>query len=280
VASPALSVVVTGAGRGIGRAIAETLSAGGWRVVGVEREREWAVELGDALGAGHAVTTGDVTDRAVLEAAAARACELAPLGGWVNNAGLSLQGTLHDPVADDVARVLDVNVSAVFWGCSIAVRTFLAQGSGGAIANVSSVHGRAGFAGWAAYDTSKGAVEALTRHVAVAYGPVGIRANAVAPGTIAETPAHQASVAIAGGNADDVRAELAAQTPLRRLGAPREVAGVVAFLLSAEAAYVTGQVLGVDGGLSASVAPSPDDPSLRRIADGLDDAPEGSKLNY
>ncbi len=129
------SVVITGAGTGIGRAIFDRLLADGWFVVGLDMNKDLAKQAADAAGERGAFVVGDVADRASLEAAADRAQATAPLLGWVNNAGLALGGTLHDPKPDEVARLFSVNLMGMFWGSSVAVQRFLKQRSGGAIVN-------------------------------------------------------------------------------------------------------------------------------------------------
>lgn len=251
------SVVVTGAGAGIGRAIAERLAADGWTVVALERDTRLAAELEGAVAA---TVVGDAGDRDDIAAALAAAEALAPLGGWVNNAGITTQGTLHDPDPEQVRRLLSVNVDGVYWGCSAAVRAFTARAAPGAIVNVSSIHGRAGAVAHAAYDTSKGAIDALTRHVAAAYGPYGIRANAIAPGAVM-TQALERSFDDAHDGAAR-RAALERQAPLRRIGEPGEIAAVAAFLLSEQASFLTGQSIAVDGGWTTALVPPPLDPEL------------------
>jgi glucose 1-dehydrogenase len=254
------SAVITGCGRGIGRAILERLAADGWLVVGLEADDRLAAEVA-AFGGGTRVLVGDASDRTTLDRLASDAVSCAPLGAWVNNAAtLAGGGTLHDVDVDRAERILAVNLMGYFWGCAAAARIFVDQRTAGSIVNVSSVHGRAGFSGYCAYDTAKGGVEALTRYLAVEYGPVGIRTNAIAPGGVATPGA--ALMAAETGNAERVLAEAGRQAPLRRLADPAEVASVAAFLLSDGASFVTGQTIAVDGGLTAACMVFPTDPSL------------------
>lgn len=258
-------MVVTGAGQGIGRAIFERLTGAGWFVVGIERDEHASEALQSTVSATcGTVLCADVTQPSVLERGVELALAGAPLGGWVNNAGIVRAASVHSATRTDFDITMKLNVEATFWGSALAVRTFLQQRSGGAIVNVSSIHGRSSFAGHAAYDMSKGAVDALTRNLAVEYGPVGIRANAVAPGAI-RTPSLERGLAAA----DDPAAaenELRDAPPLRRIGDAVEVAAVVQFLLSDDSSYLTGQSIAVDGGWTASCATSPTDPMLAQYS--------------
>jgi NAD(P)-dependent dehydrogenase (short-subunit alcohol dehydrogenase family) len=243
------SVVVTGCGAGIGRAIFDRLARDGWSVAGVELGPAQVADARTMLseaGLPGVVIEGDAADRDVLAAARAAAQDLAPLRGWVNNAAVVAQDPLHDPDVELVTKLFRLNVDGYYWGCSEAVRAFLAQGTGGAVVNISSLQAFASFPKWTAYAMTKAALAGLTRNIAADYGSHGIRANAVAPGPI-WTPWNEANIA----RSDDpaaAAADFEALAPLGRAGQAPEIASVVSFLLSDEASYVTGVVVPVDGG--------------------------------
>ncbi len=259
------SAVVTGCGQGIGRAILERLRDDGYFVVGIEQSGELADDARGMLERRGEVIQGDVAERAVLEQAVAAARAAADLGAWVNNAAIMPATNLHLPVVDVVNRVLDVNLLACYWGCSAAVRAYLEQRSPGVIVSISSVHGRVAYSNAAAYDISKAGVDALTRYVATEYGPVGIRANAIAPGGV-RTPLFE-RVAAESGDPERAEREAAYPHPLRRIAEPREIAAVASFLLSDEASFITGQSLAVDGGLTARCTDFALDPTIRAFFD-------------
>src|SRR6478735_4239544 len=234
------SVVVTGCGTGLGRAIFERLIKDGWAVVGLELDAGRATDARSVPGAGD-VIEGDAGDRGDLGRARERAVSLAPLGGWVNNAALPLPGNLHDPRQDEVERLFRVSLMGYYWGCSEAIQQFVAQKSAGAIVNISSIHARAAFTGWAAYDTAKGGINALTRYIAVEYGPVGIRANAIEPGAMRTDLLR--SVIERDPDPAAMERDMAAIHPMDRLGEASEVGSVASFLLSSDASFVSGQCI-------------------------------------
>jgi NAD(P)-dependent dehydrogenase (short-subunit alcohol dehydrogenase family) len=224
-----MNVVVTGGGRGIGRAVVERLARDGTVVV-IERDED-AVRWIEGRPRVVAVV-GDAADEEVAERAAQRA---APLDGWVNNAAVFRDAALHEG-AGPVRDLIGLNLDAALVGCATAVRHFLARGGGGAIVNVSSHQASRPVPGCLPYATAKAAIEGLTRALAVDYGPHGFRVNAVALGSI-DTGRPDATAT----------AHLHA---LERVGAPDEVAAVIAHLLGPEASFVSGATVPVDGGRS------------------------------
>jgi 3-oxoacyl-[acyl-carrier protein] reductase len=240
------TALVTGGSRGIGRAVSEALAARGAKVVINYRSREDAAletaELvtkagGEAVLAGFDVADADVVADKVKEIGTDHGLHIV-----VNNAGIAINGLLMRFKPEDWQRTLDVNVSSMFHVTKAASRYLLKAKEQGRVINISSVVGEVGNGGQAAYAASKAAILGFTKAIAKELSGRGITVNAVTPGYI-ETDMTAAELP------ENKRAELLATIPLGRIGNAADVAGTVAFLAGPEAAYVTGQVLRVNGGM-------------------------------
>jgi 3-oxoacyl-[acyl-carrier protein] reductase len=236
--------IVTGAAQGIGRAIAETLAGAGADVAVVDMDVFRAQETVSAVkshGRRALAIKANVADWVDVKAMADQVlAEFGRIDILVNNAGITRDGLLLRMKEEDWNLVLDVNLKGTFH-CTKAVLPAMSKQRGGAMVNIASVVGVMGNAGQANYAASKAAVIGFTKTVAREYASRGITANAVAPGFI--------ETAMTQGLSGEVREALLKQIPLGRLGSPLEVAYAVRFLVSPEAAYITGHVLHVNGGM-------------------------------
>jgi NAD(P)-dependent dehydrogenase (short-subunit alcohol dehydrogenase family) len=243
--------VVTGAGGGLGGGSARRLAREGARVVCVDRDgdavQRAAAEIGGETLAVCADVSGEDGVRAYVDAALERFGQID-----LHHLNAGIPGPL-EPVVDvelaDWHEVMAVNVDGVFLGLRAAFRQYAAQQSGGAIVVTGSIASLRGSADLFAYHTSKHAVLGLARCAAVYGGPLGVRVNVVAPG-IVPTDLFAGAGSATGGGSD--MAQRAMTTPLRRPGSADEIGAVVAFLLSDDASYMTGEVVSVDGGATTT----------------------------
>lgn len=236
--------IVTGAGRGIGRGMAEGLYQHGATVVLVGRTRATLEEAAEAMGEGTFVQTADVSsERDVMRLRAAVLEQHGKIDVLVNNAGVNaIFKGIESTSLEEWQQIIDVNLTGVFLCCKHLAG---AMGEGGSVINVSSVAGHVGLPRSLPYCASKGGVELLTKALALDWAKRGVRVNTLAPGWVDTDLTHGLL------EHDRHGKRLLEGTPLGRFAAPRDMAGGVVFLASDASAFMTGQSLVIDGGWTA-----------------------------
>ncbi|HET6211880.1 MAG TPA: 3-oxoacyl-ACP reductase FabG [Micromonosporaceae bacterium] len=241
--------IVTGAARGIGAATAARLAADGFAVAVLDLEEQFTAETVARItkAGGHALGVGaDVADRGQVEAAVARvAAELGPPTVLVNNAGVTRDNLLFKMADEEWDTVIGVHLKGAFL-MSRAAQAFMTAAGWGRIVNLSSVSAL-GNRGQANYSAAKAGLQGFTKTLAIELGPFGVTVNAIAPGFIV-TDMTAATAARLGIDFQIFQEAAAEQTPVRRVGRPEDIAGVVSFLVSDDASFVSGQVIYVAGG--------------------------------
>ena len=236
--------LVTGGANGIGAACVRRFLLEGARVVFADRDEAAGAALAAELGASAHFVAGDVTARAFAQTCVDAAVEqFGRLDILLNNAGITHASSFLDLEEADFDRVLGVNLKSYFLFGQAAARSMVARGGGGSIIHMSSVNAILAIPDQVPYVVSKGAVNQLTRVMAIGLAPHDIRVNAIGPGTIATELARRAVM-----GSPEARVKLLSRTPLKRLGEPDEVARVAVFLASDDASYMTGQTIYPDGG--------------------------------
>jgi NAD(P)-dependent dehydrogenase (short-subunit alcohol dehydrogenase family) len=250
------TVVVTGAGSGIGRAIAMILAERQWRVVVTDVDgdaaRDVAATLPTDSGVRHESAVLNVSSPADATSVALDVTDRLGLDAWVSNAGISFMHRFLDAPIERYDQTMDVNLKGVFVCGQAAARAMVRSGTAGAIVNTASMAGKQGRVPFLSdYVASKFGVVGLTQAMAYELGEHGITVNCVCPGYV-ETPMQSRELdweaKLRGTTTDGVRAMMIDDTPLRRLEQPEDVARSVAFLLSPDARFITGEALAVNGG--------------------------------
>ena len=233
--------LVTGAAQGIGLATVKRLVAEGAVVVGADLKPDVAQVLRPCNALGIVADVSNVTSMQQLVEQTIAAC--GKIDVLVNNAGVTSPADFLDYTLQEFERVLSINVTGAFVLSQLVARHLVARKSPGAIVNVSSINGTVAIPKQTAYDTSKGALNQLTKVMAISLAARGIRVNAVAPGTIVTEMSRSRILAT-----EESRQRMLARTPMGRPGEVEEVASAIAFLASSDASYITGQILNIDGG--------------------------------
>lgn len=258
------SYVVTGGGQGIGRAVVERLLNEAGIVVVIEFDQAALPWVNDhPAGPRVKAVVGDAASERVTERAADLAMASGTLTGWVNNAAVFRDASIHSAGARTVLDLVALNLNPPVVGCATAIRRFLATGTAGAIVNLSSHQARQAGTGCTPYVIAKAAIEGLTRALAVEYGPHGIRVNAVAPGSVV-TERYEAFLSQQEPEAAArVEEEMRLLHPLGRVARAQEIAAAIVYLLSDDASFINGATLPVDGGRSV-LARDPEPPRAAR----------------
>ena len=249
--------LVTGAGSGIGQAIALLFAREGAALALLDRDAAAVEATAAAISAagGRALAIrADIADQAAVEAAVTRTLEhFGQLDVLVNNAGISAPSDFIESAFDDWNRVIQVNLYGAIYCARAVAKRMVEQGRAGRIVNISSIHAQRAEPGASSYDIAKGGLDQLTRALAVELAPHGILVNSVAPGFI------DTSMAIGPDGVNELETDwfqalyvARRKIPIARAGQPEEVAAAALFLASPEASYITGSVLAVDGGLSVT----------------------------
>ncbi len=235
--------LVTGAAQGIGYACAEALAEDGARVVLSDIKEDGVTAAAAKLGGDALPHVCDMGDADQVTAMFDRIeSEVGPVSILVNNAGIALPGEFLETPLENVRKVIDVNLVGVFLATQRSAKTMIAHGIEGSIINMSSINAIVSIPQIPTYCATKGGIMQLTKATALALAPHNIRVNAVGPGSVD-------TEMMAGVNANpEAMARLMSRTPLKRVGTPREIGDVVAFLASKKASYITGETIYVDGG--------------------------------
>ncbi|MFA7555789.1 MAG: glucose 1-dehydrogenase [Spongiibacteraceae bacterium] len=250
-------IMITGAGSGLGRAVAEqlategaTLSLSDINMASLEETRAQILAANDATKT--LLTTTNVAVEAEVKAFVDRTIEnFGRIDGLYNNAGIEgKQNPIADYSSEEFNRVIDINIKGVFYGLKHTLPHLAKQGSG-AIVNASSVGGIRAVPNQVGYGASKHAVAGMTRDAAIEYGQHGVSINAIAPGAIMTAMVKGSLIQIGGEDGwEEVGRQFVSVNPMRRFGHPKEVASLVSYLLSQEAAFINGAIIPIDGGQS------------------------------
>lgn len=235
--------LVTGAAQGIGYACTEAIAADGARVVLADVNQAGVEAAAAKLGGDAVAMAVDMSEPTEILALFDRIeREVGPVSILVNNAGIAKPADFLETTLEDFQAVINLNLTGVFVATQRAAKTMVAKGIKGAVVNMSSINAQVAIPSIAAYCASKGGIMQLTKAAALALAPHGIRVNAVGPGSID-------TAMMAGVNANpEAMTMVMSRTPLQRVGAPKEIGDIVAFLASEKASYITGETIYADGG--------------------------------